>query len=430
MAEAALSPGARAAQTLTLNMKLLGHHELDGFGGIGEGCNMQLTKDGRRILWMAHESAPKNFTAVDVSDPLNPKVVVQTDLPHNRVRSNSLDVVGDIMAVAYQVRGGGTPNDPNRIKADLELGLKPAGFDLFDISKPEAPRLISHYDTSGPHSLGAHCLWFVDGEYVHMSSGARDFQPRNPKDHQFYQIVDVRNPAKPVEAGRWWYPGQREGDPEPPMARHPKFDGGYRPHNIMVYPERPDRAYVGYIDGGAVILDISDKAHPREITRYRYSPPFNGMTHTVMPLLKRGLLVISDESNKDDAADWPKHTWIVNAQVETNLVPISTLPLPDPEVFGKRGGRFGSHNIHENYPGPCSWRSDQIVVGAFFNAGVRAYDISNPFQPQEIAYFVPGAPRLSPKGAIQINDVFVDDRGIVFAADRFSGGLYILEMKV
>ena len=53
MAAATLSPSARAAQTLTYNMKLLGHHELDGFGGIGEGCTMQLTKDGRRILWMA-----------------------------------------------------------------------------------------------------------------------------------------------------------------------------------------------------------------------------------------------------------------------------------------------------------------------------------------------------------------------------------------
>jgi len=213
------------------------------------------------------------------------------------------------------------------------------------------------------------------------------------------------------------------------MPRHPKFNGGYRPHNMIVYPERPDRAYIGYIDGGAVILDISDKARPKEITRYRYSPPFNGMTHTVMPLLSRNLLVIADESNKDNGADWPKPTWIVNAEVETNLITVSTLPLPDPEAFGKRGGRFGSHNIHENYPGPCSWRSDEIVIGAFFNAGVRAYDVSDPFQPREIGYFVAGAPKLSPKGAIQINDVFVDDRRILFAVDRFSGGLYVLEMN-
>ena len=70
------------------------------------------------------------------------------------------------------------------------------------------------------------------------------------------------------------------------------------------------------------------------------------------------------------------------------------------------------------------------VRGENAGAGVRAYDISNPYQPREVAYFVPGAPKLSPKGAIQINDVFVDDRRIVYAADRFSGGLYILEMSV
>src|SRR5258708_4239577 len=81
---------ARPDQTLALNMKLLSHHELQGFGGIGEGMGMQLARDGRRILWLAHESAPKNFTAVDVTDPKNPPLLVQTDLPHPTVPSNSL----------------------------------------------------------------------------------------------------------------------------------------------------------------------------------------------------------------------------------------------------------------------------------------------------------------------------------------------------
>src|SRR5262249_31372132 len=86
-----------------LNMKLLSHHSLNGFGGMGEGMSMQLARDGRRILWLAHESAPKNFTAVDVSDPRAPKVVVQTDLPHPPMRSNSLEVPGDLLAAAHPV---------------------------------------------------------------------------------------------------------------------------------------------------------------------------------------------------------------------------------------------------------------------------------------------------------------------------------------
>ena len=173
---------ARADQTLSLNMKLLAHHELAGFGGLGEGMSMQLTDDGRRILWLAHESAPKNFSGVDVTDPKNPKLIVQTDLPHMKLRSNSLDVVGNTLAVAYQAS---------------TVGIKPAGVDLFDVSKPETPKLMSHFDCSGPHSRGVHALWFVDGKTIHMSSGASDFQPRNPLDDQFYRILDVSDPYKP-----------------------------------------------------------------------------------------------------------------------------------------------------------------------------------------------------------------------------------------
>src|SRR4030088_2180367 len=86
------------------NFKLLAHDALAGFGGMGEGMAIQVAKDGRRILWLAHESAPKNFTAVDVSDPRKPRIVVQTDLPQSYMRSNSLELTGDILAVAYQTQ--------------------------------------------------------------------------------------------------------------------------------------------------------------------------------------------------------------------------------------------------------------------------------------------------------------------------------------
>ena len=102
--------------------------------------------------------------------------------------------------------------------------------------------------------------------------------------------------------------------------------------------------------------------------------------------------------------------------------------MPNPEDYKTRGGRFGAHNIHENTPGPCSWKSDQIVIGTFFNGGLRAYDISNAYQPKEVATFVPPAPALSKYASIQLNDVYVDEREIVYTVDRFSGGLYILEM--
>src|ERR1700756_5072863 len=177
------SPLTKGYQPVFWNFKLLAHDMLGGFGGMGEGMAVQIAPDGRRIIWLAHESAPKNFTAVDVSDPRKPKVVVQTDLPQGYMRSNSLEITDNIMAVAYQTQ---------------KVGQKPAGFELFDISVPEKPKSISFLDCSGPHSRGVHQLWFCDGEYVHLSAGAPDFTPTHPNDDQFYRIFDVRNPAKPV----------------------------------------------------------------------------------------------------------------------------------------------------------------------------------------------------------------------------------------
>ena len=393
-----------------LNMRLIAQHDLAGHGGIGEGMSLQLAKDGRRILWLAHESAPKNFTGVDVTDPRKPKLVVQTDLPHKQVRSNSLEVCGDLMAVAYQT---------------AQQGLKPAGIELFDIAKPEAPRSIAFFDCSGPHSRGVHQLWFVDGEYIHFAGGAGDFTPRNPLDDQFYRVIDVRNPTAPKDVGRWWMPGVAEGDTAPPPPRHPFIDAGFRAHNTNVYPDRPDRAYLGYIDGGVWILDIADKARPRPVGHWNPHPPFPGFTHTALPLFERDLLIVSDESVRPKAADWPKLTWVLDMRREENLVSIATLPLPP--VEGQRyGGRYGAHNLHENRPGPA-FRSDTLIFGTYFNGGVRVHDISDPFQPKEVAYLVPDAPKGSPAGAIQFNDVYVDENEIVYAVDRLVGGLYVIE---
>jgi hypothetical protein len=409
------NPLGKADQTLSRNMTLLAHHELGGFGGLGEGISLQITADGRRILWVAHESAPKNFSGIDVTDPKNPNLIVQTDLPHMQVRSNSLDVFGNILAVAYQTQ---------------VVGLKPAGVDLFDISIPEQPKLLSHFDCSGPHSRGVHALWFVDGKYIHMSSGSEDFEPTHPLDDQFYRILDVSDPTQPFEAGRWWYPGTRKGDISPPPPRMPKLDTGYRVHNTNVFPREPNRAYVGYIDGGAFVLDIEDMKNIKVISHWNHSPPLNGFIHTVLPLFDRGLWIVSDECVMDDGADWPKLVWVVDARNEENPVSIGTFPMPNPEVFTKRGGRFGAHNLHENLPIPGSFYSDTIIIGTFFNGGVRVFDTTNPYRVEEIAYYVPGAPKLSPAGAIQINDVFVDENAIIYAIDRFGGGVYILEMNI
>jgi hypothetical protein len=396
-------------------MRLIGHDDLGGRGNVGEGIGLHASA-GRRTLYLAHESSPVNFSVVDVGDPRAPRLVEQTALPHEGLRSNSLAVAGDVMVVCYQE--GSRWRGPR---------LRPVGLEVFDLSRdPHHPRSIGFWDASGPHSRGTHCVWFVDGRFAYLSTGTADSRPTHPRDDQFVVILDLADPARPVEAGRWWLPGTQEGDDAAPPDRHPRFDSGFRAHNVNVYPDRPDRAYCGYIDAGVVILDIADRARPRLVSRLDYHPPMPGFTHTAVPLLSRGLLAVTDEAVQDGGADWPKPLWLMDISVESNPTILGTAPLPIDELRG-RGGRAGAHNLHENDPTGVAWRSDDHVVGAFFNGGVRAYDVRDPFHPREVGHLVPAPPPGSPAGAAQINDVFVDENRLIYAVDRYTGGLYVIE---
>ena len=394
------------------NVKLVGHSDLGGAPNAGEGMAMKVTPGGRRLLYLAHENPPMAMSILDVTDPAQPEVLWQLPVPHGDVRGNSLALCGDTLLLANQTK---------------RPGQQPAGFVVFDVSNPLEPRQIAFFDTSGPHSQGVHFVSLLDGRFAHVTTGAADFDPSHPRDHQFYMTVDLQDRAHPREVGRWWLPGQRRGDPEGPLPRHEeRYDFGYRPHNVLSFPKRPDRAYLGYIDGGIVILDISDTSSPRLVSRVDYHPPFPGFTHTVLPLFERGLLVVTDEATGDEGVDWPKLLWMVDAREETNPVTIATMPTPEGfEDLHRVGGRIGAHNIHENEPEPGSAALQNTLVATWFSAGLRVYDIRDPFRPEEIGAFLPETP--PGQRGCRISDVFVDDRGIIYAGDRARGGLYVLE---
>ena len=122
------------------------------------------------------------------------------------------------------------------------------------------------------------------------------------------------------------------------------------------------------------------------------------------------------------------------------LTKVDFRPLRDRTFFKKRPGRFGAHNLHENLPVATSFVSEELIFGSYFSAGVRVHDISNPFRPEEVAWFIPELeedPGLAPffgtqfgAAGMNINDVYVDENRIVYAVDRARGGLYILELTV
>ena len=361
------------------NMQIIGHSDLNGAGHGGEGLALRQYPDGRRVLFLAHESAPMCVSLIDVTKPEDPKVIAQIPVPAPQVRCNSLGLSGTTMAVAHQTDKQGQPG---------------AGMEAWDVADPAHPRKVGFLDTSGPHSRGVHYLWFVDGHYAYLSTGAKDFTPKNPLDDQFFMVVDMSDPAHPKEAGRWWLPGTRVGDKAAPPPRVSN-DSGIRMHTPVV---SGDRAYVGWIDGGWVILDISDKAHPKLVAHRSWQSQNVGFAHTVLPIPSRGLAIQTEEAVEANCKDWPKRDWVWDISRETAPVVLSVMPPPaDFDALCKQGGRFGAHNIAQNRPE--ARQLTRTVVGSFFNGGVRAYSIANPHDPRRSASWSMRRPRGMPATA-------------------------------
>ena len=92
---------ATSAQEIK-NMRLISHHDLNGYGNIGEGVAIHKIRDGRRIFHMVHVAAPKDIISLDVTDINNRKLTAQTDLEYLHPRYNSLSIVGGTRLVAQQ----------------------------------------------------------------------------------------------------------------------------------------------------------------------------------------------------------------------------------------------------------------------------------------------------------------------------------------
>ena len=178
------------------------------------------------------------------------------------------------------------------------------------------------------------------------------------------------------------------------------------------------------------MIDVTDRAAPREIVQRNWSPPFGGGTHNCLPLPDRDLLVVLDEAVLDHQEDGEKFIWVFDNRETSNPISISTFPTPREVDYRVKAGHFGPHNLHENRPG--SFVSSELIFATYQNAGVRAFDISDSFRPVEVGALVPSAPRWlmdtrpNRSRVIQSADVFVDAGGLIYSTD-YNGGLYIIE---
>ncbi|MDQ2954973.1 MAG: hypothetical protein M3R18_08580, partial [Pseudomonadota bacterium] len=290
-----------------------------------------------------------------------------------------------------------------------------AGLAVYDISTPETPRLIGFLPVDGG---GVHRIWYAGGRWAYMSAlidGFTDY---------IFVTVDLADPTKPREAGRYWLPGMNQASGEQPRWPETRRFGL---HHAIVHG---DTAYGAWRDAGLVMIDIADRAAPKLIVHRNWCPPFGGGTHNCLPLPGRDLLIVLDEAVLDHQEDGVKHIWVFNIREPANPVSVATFPQPAEVDYVAKGGHFGPHNIHENRPG--SFVSSELIFATYQNAGVRVFDVRDPYRPVEVGALVPPAPkrlidhRPNRARVVQSTDVFVDKTGLLYCTD-YNAGLYIME---
>jgi hypothetical protein len=361
------------------NTKLISHIDCPGGG--------QVWVEGT-TLYLGHMRPTSGTTIIDVADPRKPKILAQIAMPDGW-HSHKVRVARDIMLVNHEKFGqaGGT-----------EAG---GGLGIYDVSHPSTPKLLCNWQTTGG---GVHRFDF-DGRYAYVSPTVEGYVGN------IVMILDLADPAKPVEVSRWWIPGQWEAGGEdypwrdwvPPRCHHPLRQG--------------DRLYVSYWHHGFFILDISDLSRPKLVSHHNTSPAFPHPTHTCLvmpqPLRGRRIMLVADE---DVAKLWPappSFTWVYDITREELPVPIATIQVPGLDRDGSpQPAMTGCHQPSERVRGT-------VVPFAWFAQGLRLVDVSDPFAPKEVGHYLPdpapGADRASS------NDVTIDDRGLIYVVDRVAG---------
>jgi hypothetical protein len=391
------------------NIRSIGYVDLEGRPGFKMAI---FCKDDRWYLYTAN-LWHSGFSIVDITDPANPRFVRFIPGPAN-TWTLQVQIADGLMITSQERIPEGWGNVPGQPFGE--------GFVIWSLDDPENPRQLGAYRTGG---MGTHRNFYAGGRYVHATALPPGY------DGHIYQIVDISDPANPVEVSRWWREGQWTAGGEPGVKHGTLLHGG-------AYV-RGERAYLPYSAGGFVILDISDVTAPKLVGDLPFSPPFQAYisVHSAVPLNDRPVVVVNSEAIEEQGNEPLGYAGIVDISDEQNprLISLFPQPVPPKEMgvrnFYERPGRFGPHNQHQPQYQDVLYQNEDLVFLTYFNAGLRIFDISDERTPREVAYFIPPDPErrrgpLPATGlATQSEDVLVDRRRNIFITDK-NHGIYVL----
>ena len=434
-----------------LNMRLVGSNDLQG----RTAYQPTIVKQGTRyIAYIGHHGGSGDF-----SMPLNPlsgqnelngtSIVDVTDPRQPRYLAHIPGAVGDGEAGAAQMTrvcdgkslGKG---DPNKIYLLRAFGRE--GHEIWDVTDPAKPKVLTRLmGMSDTHKN----YWECEGGIAYLVSTPPGWRAR------MTQVYDLSDPANPVKIRDFGLVGQQPGATGAvPVAIHGLVSTG----------PKGNRVYLAFGTNKGGIMQIVDREkllkgpkeptpdnlnHP-EISRL-VMLPFNG-AHTVMPMLQmpiaefakdkdgkvRDFVMIVDEQIRNECQEERQMVWFVDVTIESKPMVVSNFYVPEAAGnFCDRGGRFGAHSSNESMA-PIFYK--KVVFITYFNAGVRAVDVRDPYRPKEIGHFIPAITEATDKRcikvngedrckvAIQTNNVETDERGYVYIVDRANTGMHILEL--
>lgn len=317
----------------------------------------------------AYTATPTRIATVDLSDPTAP-LLGGTALGHG-TENKDVKVDGDIAGLA---------NDGD-----------PPGVTFFDVSDPANPVETAFYEAaSGVHNL------FIDGDHAYLCIND-DFA------HSRMVVVDVSDPANPVSLE-----GEERGSGGAWMLRdahEDMADAGINPiHDIWV---QNGLAYMCFWDAGVVVADVTDPANPTAVAHFGAASDAGVKPSNTVELYKRYLG--GHETNAHYVQPTPDGNY--------TFVGAETFPGPfeDVVVPGDHGGirvfdtshvstdsaptnPYEEHVAYIPAPEPLDDAlqtshnfdvAESKLFTSWYQGGVRAFDISEPTVPQELAAFAP-----------------------------------------
>lgn len=402
-------------------------------------------------------------SVVDVTNPKQPKYLAHIPGEPGQGEAGGAQMV--------RLCNGSDLPRADKSKVYLLRSFGNSAHEVWDVTDPTKPSRVTGV-VSG--LTNTHKSWWeCDTGIAYVVSGDPAWRTR-----RMTKIYDLGDPAKPVFIRDFGLHGQQPGTTGPVPTEL---------HGPMSLGPKGNRVYFAYGTARAGVVQIVDRQKlltgPKDPTEAnllypqlaRIDLPPDAGAHTAFPLLglqlaefakqklprnapapgsghehgdsiplnttqaHRDFIAVVSESVQNECEEPRQLVRLIDITFETAPIGASTWTVPEASGnFCGRGGRFGAHSSHENFT-PIYY--GRVLFVTFFNAGVRAIDVRDPFSPKEIGYFIPATTEKTDKRcvgeganerckvAIQSNNVDVDDRGYIYVVDRANTGMHILELS-